>query len=36
MVLSPDDQTAIIEIVESVAGISSVQSQIVPMPQGYA
>ena len=35
MVLSPDDQTTITETVESVTGISSVQSQIVPLPQGY-
>jgi hypothetical protein len=36
MVLAPDDQTRITEIVESVAGISSVQSKVVPMPMGYA
>ena len=36
MVLSPDDQTTITEVVENVKGISSVQSKIVPMPQGYA
>jgi cytidylate kinase len=36
MVLSPDDQTKITETVESLAGISSIQSQIVPIPQGYA
>jgi len=36
MVLSPDDQTRITEIVESLAGISSVQSKVVPMPMGYA
>lgn len=35
MVLSPDDQTTITETVESVAGISSIQAQIVPIPQGY-
>jgi len=36
MVISPDDQTRITEIVESVAGISSVKSQVVPMPMGFA
>ena len=34
IVLSADDETRIIEIVESVAGISSVQSKLVPMPAG--
>ena len=35
MVFAPDDQTRIAEIVESVAGISSVHSEIVPVPVGY-
>ena len=35
MILSPDDETRITEIVENVSGISSVQSKIVPMPMGY-
>ena len=35
MILSADDETRIITIVENVAGISSVQSKIAPMPMGY-
>ena len=36
MVLTPEDQTRIKEIVENVAGISSVQSKVVLMPTGYS
>ena len=36
IVPSADDQARIAEIVESVAGISSVQSKVVPMPMGLA
>jgi hypothetical protein len=36
MVLTPEDQTRISEIVENVVGISSVQSKVVLMPTGYS
>jgi osmotically-inducible protein OsmY len=36
MVLTTDDQARIKEIVESVAGVSSVQSNVVLMPTGYS